>query len=70
MGIAGQPMQVRNPDGGRGRQGGTIPALRPSDRRLRGHRGLHSRRGGQPRLEDTCAVAHGVVEVWPLESTP
>jgi hypothetical protein len=53
MGIAGQPVQVRNHDGA-GVDTSEGPFLRsdPSDRGVRGHRGLYSRRGGQSRFQD------------------
>ncbi len=70
MGIAGRPVQVRNHDGA-GMDTTVGPYLR-SDLPVAGF-GLIEARS----LEDAvalaskspCAVAHGVVEVWPLEST-
>ncbi len=70
MGIAGQPVQVRNHSGA----GVSItdgPYLR-SDLPIAGFALIDA-----PSLEEAirlaskspCAVAHGVVEVWPLEST-
>jgi len=71
MGIAGQPMQVRNHEG-TGMDVTAGPFLR-SDLPVAGFAVIEA-----PTLEDAvnlvsktpCAVAHGVVEVWPLESTP
>jgi len=70
MGIAGQPVQVRNHEG-TGVHTTAGPYLR-SDLPIAGF-GLIA----APSLEEAialaskspCAVAHGVVEVWPLEST-
>jgi hypothetical protein len=71
IGIAGQPMQVRNPDG-EGVDARTGPFL-CSDLPIAGFAVIEA-----STLEEAvslvsktpCAVAHGVVEVWPLESTP
>jgi hypothetical protein len=71
MGIAGQPVQVRNHDGA-GVDTTAEPYLR-SDLPIAGFGLIEA-----PTLEKAvalaskspCAVAHGVVEVWPLESTP
>lgn len=71
MGIAGQPMQVRNPDGA-GVETSEGQFLR-SDLPIAGFAVIEA-----PTLEDAvslasdtpCAVAHGVVEVWPLKSNP
>jgi hypothetical protein len=71
MGIAGQPVQVRNPDGA-GVDTSEGPFLR-SDLPIAGFALLEA-----ATLEEAvslasktpCAVAHGVVEVWPLDSTP
>ena len=71
MGIAGQPVQVRNHDGA-GVQTSDGPFLR-SDLPLAGFAVIEA-----SSLEEAialasstpCAVAHGVVEVWPLESAP
>jgi hypothetical protein len=71
MGIAGEPVQVRNHDGaGVKRSEGSF--LR-SDLPVAGFAVIEA-----PTLEEAvslvsktpCAVAHGVVEVWPLKSTP
>ena len=70
MGTAGKPVQVRNPDGtGADRREG--PFLR-SDLPIAGFMVIEA-----TDLEEAvglvaktpCAVAHGVVEVWPLDST-
>ena len=70
MGIAGQPVQVRNHEG-TGVDTTAGPYLR-SDLAIAGFGLIEA-----PSLEEAialaskspCAVAHGVVEVWPLEST-
>ena len=69
MGIAGRPVQVRNHEGA-GVDTAAGPYLR-SDLPLAGFGLIEA-----PSLEDAvvlaskspCAVAHGVIEVWPLES--
>ena len=71
MGIAGEPVQVRNHDGS-GVDTTEGPFLR-SDLPIAGFMVIEA-----PTLEEAvslvsetpCAVAHGVVEVWPLQSTP
>jgi len=71
MGIAGRPVQVRNHDG-MGVDTAEGPFLR-SELPVAGFAVVEA-----PTLEEAaalvsmtpCAVAHGVVEVWPLESTP
>lgn len=71
MGIAGRPVQVRNHDGS-GVDTTEGPFLR-SDLPIAGFAVIEA-----SNLEEAialasktpCAVAHGVVEVWPLESTP
>jgi hypothetical protein len=71
MGIAGQPVQVRNHDGA-GVDTREGPFLR-SDLPIAGFALIEA-----DTLEDAvrlvsqspCAVAHGVIEVWPLMSTP
>ena len=71
MGIAGRPVQVRNHDGA-GVDTSEGPFLR-SDLPIAGFAIIEA-----PTLEEAvslvsktpCAVAHGVVEVWPLKSTP
>jgi hypothetical protein len=71
MGIAGQPVQVRNPDGA-GVDTSKGAFLR-SDLPIAGFMVIEA-----ADLEEAvslvsktpCAVAHGVVEVWPLDSTP
>ena len=70
MGIAGQPVQVRNHDG-RGVDRTAGPYLR-SDLPIAGF-GLIEATSLEEAValasKSPCAVAHGVVEVWPLEST-
>jgi hypothetical protein len=71
MGIAGRPVQVRN-HGGAGVDTGEGPFL-SSDLPVAGFALIEA-----STLEEAislasktpCAVAHGVVEVWPLEPTP
>jgi hypothetical protein len=71
MGIAGQPVQVRNHDG-TGVDTTAGPYLR-SDLPVAGFGLIEA-----PSLAEAialaskspCAVAQGVIEVWPLESTP
>jgi hypothetical protein len=71
MGIAGQPVQVRNHDGA-GVDASEGPFLR-SDLPIAGFAVIEA-----STLEEAvdlvsktpCAVAHGVVEVWPLQSSP
>jgi hypothetical protein len=70
MGIAGQPVQVRNHDGA-GVDTSEGPFLR-SDLPIAGFGIIEA-----ATLEEAvnlasntpCAVAHGVVEVWPLQAT-
>jgi hypothetical protein len=71
MGIAGQPVQVRNHDGA-GVDTSDGPFLR-SDLPIAGFAVIEA-----TTLEEAvslvsktpCAVAYGVVEVWPLKSAP
>jgi hypothetical protein len=71
MGVAGQPVQVRNHDG-EGVDTKAGPFLR-SDVPIAAFAVIEA-----STLEEAislvsktpCAVAHGVIEVWPLESTP
>ncbi len=71
MGIAGRPLQVRNHDGA-GVDVSEGPFLR-SDLPIAGFGVIEA-----ATLEDAarlasgspCAVAHGVIEVWPLMTTP
>ena len=71
MGIAGEPVQVRNHDGA-GVERSEGPFLR-SDLPIAGFMVIEA-----ADLEEAislvskapCAVAHGVVEVWPLDSMP
>jgi hypothetical protein len=71
MGIAGGPVQVRNHDGA-----GVVttegPFLR-SDLPVAGFTVIEAATLEEAIslvAETPCAVAHGVVEVWPLKSTP
>ena len=71
MGVAGPPAQVRNPDGAGAevRDGAFLTSARP----IGGFAVIEAASmaeaiemvSGTP-----CAVAHGVVEVWPLRDTP
>jgi hypothetical protein len=71
MGIAGQPVQVRNHDGA-GVNAAEGQFLH-SDLPVAGFAVIEA-----ATLEEAvglvsktpCAIAHGVVEVWPLESAP
>jgi hypothetical protein len=71
MGIAGKPVQVRNHEG-TGVRTADGPFLR-SDLPIAGFAVIEA-----ATLEEVvdlvaktpCAVAHGIVEVWPLESMP
>jgi hypothetical protein len=71
MGIAGEPVQARNP-GGAGVDTSEGPFLR-SDLPIAGFAVIEA-----ATLEEAvslvsktpCAIAHGVVEVWPLEAAP
>jgi hypothetical protein len=71
MGVAGDPVQVRNHNSS-GVQTSAGPFMR-SDLPLAGFAVIEA-----ATLEEAmdlvsgtpCAVAHGVVEVWPLEATP
>lgn len=70
MGVAGQPIQVRNHEGTG--VDATVGAFLRADLPVAGFALIEA-----PTLEDAvdlvsktpCAVAHGVVEVWPLEPT-
>jgi hypothetical protein len=71
MGIAGDPVQVRNPDsaGARVTQG---PFLR-SDLPVAGFaviEAANAQEAAELVSATPCAVAHGVVEVWPLQTAP
>ncbi|MDO8186919.1 YciI family protein [Conexibacter sp. JD483] len=71
MGIAGTPTQVRNHDGARVETAGG-PFMR-ADLPVAGFALIEAETleeaialaAGSP-----CAVAHGVIEVWPLQTTP
>jgi hypothetical protein len=68
MGIAGRPVQVRNPDGARveTRDGPYMSSALP----LAGFAVIEAATLAEA-IEKVsrvpCAVAHGIVEVWPLE---
>ena len=71
MGIAGEPVQVRNHDGA-GVHTSEGPFLR-SDLPIAGFALIEAstlQEAVSLASETPCAVAHGVVEVWPLDSTP
>lgn len=71
MGVAGSPVQVRNPDG-TGVQTTPGPYMR-SGLPIAGFAVIEAataEEAAQLVAGTPCAVAHGVVEVWPLESTP
>jgi len=70
-GIAGQPVQVRNHDGA-GVDASEGPFLR-SDLPIAGFAVIAAstlEEAVSLVSETPCAVAHGVVEVWPLTATP
>jgi hypothetical protein len=70
MGIAGTPVQVRNHDDS-GVQTTQAPFLR-ADLPIAGFAVIEAadmQEAIQTVSATPCAVAHGVVEVWPLEST-
>jgi hypothetical protein len=70
MGIAGDPVQVSNHDGAGVRT--TEGAFMRSDLPIAGF-GVIEAENAEEAAElvsaTPCAVAHGVVEVWPLQST-
>jgi hypothetical protein len=71
MGVAGKPTQVRNPDasGLQVAQGAFMSAALP----VAGFAIIEAADLAEAIAlvaRTPCAVAHGVVEVWPLESTP
>lgn len=71
IGVAGSPMQVRNPDGA-GLQATPGPYLR-SELPLAGFAVIDApdlQAAIQLVSQTPCAVAHGVVEVWPLQDKP
>lgn len=71
IGVAGEPVQVRNP-GDAGVQTGPGPFLR-SDLPIAGFAVIEADnlQAAIALVSKTpCAVAHGVVEVWPLRDSP
>jgi len=71
VGIAGKPVQVRNHDG-EGVETSEGPFLR-SDLPIAGFAVIEAstlQEAVSLASKTPCAVAHGVVEVWPLQSTP
>jgi hypothetical protein len=71
MGIAGAPVQVRNPDAA-GVRTECGPFLR-SSLPIAGFALIEAASVDEAveiASQSPCAVAHGVVEVWPLEPTP
>lgn len=71
IGMAGAPVQVRNPDGA-GVSATDGPYLR-STLPIAGFAVIEARdlQAAIALIAQTpCAVAHGVVEVWPLETPP
>src|SRR5262245_31361778 len=71
LGIAGQPVQVRNPDD-RGVQTRKAAYLR-SELPVAGFALIDAADLDEAialASKTPCAVAHGVVEVWPLEEAP
>ena len=71
MGIAGVPVQVRNPDGGRveTRDGPFMSSALP----LAGFAVIEAAdlaAAIEKVSRVPCAVAHGVVEIWPLTESP
>jgi hypothetical protein len=71
LGVAGDPVQVRNPDdaGVRTTPG---PFMR-SDLPIAGFAVINAATAEEAAAlvsATPCAVAHGVVEVWPLETAP
>ena len=71
MGVAGDPVQVRNRDGAGVRT--TQGAFMRSGLPIAGFAVIEAESAEQAAelvSATPCAVAHGVVEVWPLQSTP
>jgi hypothetical protein len=71
MGVAGDPLQVRNHDDAGVRT--TPGAFMRSDLPVAGFAVIEADSAeAAARLVSAtpCAVAHGVVEVWPLQATP
>ena len=71
MGVAGEPVQVRNHDG-EGVRTTDGPFMR-SDLPIAGFaviEAANAQEAAELVSATPCAVAHGVVEVWPLQTTP
>jgi hypothetical protein len=71
MGVAGEPVQVRNHDGA-GMRTANGPFMR-SDLPIAGFaiiEAASAEEAAQMVSATPCAVARGVVEVWPLEPAP
>jgi hypothetical protein len=71
MGIAGRPVQVRNPEG-RGVESRLGPYL-SAELPIAGFALMEARDMEEAvalAANSPCAVAHGVIEVWPLEEPP
>ena len=71
MGVAGDPVQVRNHDSAGVRT--TTGAFMRSDLPIAGFaiiEAASAEEAAQLVSATPCAVARGVVEVWPLQSTP
>lgn len=71
IGVAGEAVQVRNPEQA-GLQTATGPFMR-SDLPVAGFAVIEAadlHEAIQRVSETPCAVAHGVVEVWPLKDSP
>lgn len=71
MGIAGQPVQVRNPEGAHvDTTGGPYMSSRLPVAGFAIIEAASLEEAIEAVSHSPCAVAHGVVEVWPLEEAP
>ncbi len=71
IGVAGEPVQVRNPEGTDVQT--TRGAFMHSDLPVAGFAVIEAadaREAAELVSATPCAVAHGVVEVWPLQTMP
>lgn len=71
MGVAGEPIQVRNHDGAGVRT--THGPFMRSDLPIAGFaviEAANAQEAAELVSATPCAVAHGAVEVWPLQTTP